>query len=201
MINWVVFDYGGVISRRTAALPRLAARLGVDVGVLFQAYWQHRGAYDAGEHSDFTYWQAIGEELGVVIDQATAVELTNEDMRGWLETDPEALELLEDLQESGMALALLSNAPGSLGREIERQPWAWLLRQRLFSADLGVTKPDKPIWLKLLRTLDAKAPECLFFDDLQNNVDGALAVGLRAECWSGAAPARMVLNDLGLLHR
>lgn len=192
MTNWIVFDYGEVICGRTAALPELAATMGVDAGDFESQYWAHREAYDRGA-SDLTYWTAIGATLGVSVDPSTSDALTEIDIAGWSRPDPAVLDLLTTLAEAGAALALLSNAPASFARFAERQDWAGHFRVRVFSGDVGVAKPDPEIFRLLLSRLDAGAEDCLFFDDRQSNIDGARAVGLRAHRWLGIETAHAAL--------
>ena len=195
-MNWVVFDFGEVIVRRTEALPELATRYRAALGDFEPAYWKHRDAYDAGA-SDLEYWGAIGADLGVEVDADFSAELTALDIGGWSRTDPETLALLAELDEAGVPLALLSNAAPSMGRHVERQEWARHFRHLVFSGDLGVIKPDPAIFRALLDRLGARGEECLFFDDRQVNVDGAIAAGLRAERWTGSGKARAQLGWKG----
>jgi putative hydrolase of the HAD superfamily len=187
-VNWIVFDYGEVISKRTTALPRLAATFGVETTAFEPHYWARRDTYDRGG-ADLDYWSSIGDALGVPVDQSTSDDLTALDIEGWLHPEPESLELLAALDEAGSALALLSNAPVSFARVAERQDWARHFRATVFSGDFGCAKPDAEIFAALVSRLDANPGDCLFFDDRQVNVDGALAAGLRAHRWLGADPA------------
>lgn len=203
--RWVVFDYGEVISERTAALPDLAAALlgpdAVDAGTLAafeQAYWVERNAYDRGK-PDLAYWASVGSHLGVEVDEAKAGELTGIDVRGWLRRSPATVALIEELHEAGVPLALLSNAPSAFGRAVEGQPWSGRFRELVFSGDLGVAKPDAEIWKVLLDRLDAPAADCVFLDDRQDNVDAANLAGLAGLRWSGVDQVRARLAGLGLL--
>ncbi|MEO6084975.1 MAG: HAD family phosphatase [Umezawaea sp.] len=193
---WIVFDYGEVISTRTAALPTLASMLGVPVERFDEVYWAARDPYDRGQ-SDLDFWRTIGDALGVAVSPALAASLTEVDTEGWLQPDPESLALLEEL--SDLPLALLSNAPTSFGRVVEEQAWAKNFRHLVFSGDLGVAKPDPEIWAELARRLGAKPEDCVFFDDRQTNIDGALAAGMGGVLWLGAVPAREELVRLGVL--
>jgi putative hydrolase of the HAD superfamily len=184
-MTWVVFDYGEVISARTRAIPSLAAALGVETAVFEAQYWAQRDPYDRGL-SDFGYWKRIADALGVSLDQSTSDRLTSMDIEGWLETDPATVEMLSALDEAGVALALLSNAPSSFARVVERQDWVQHFRATVFSGDLGYAKPDGEIFAALLAKLDAEPGDCLFLDDRQVNVDGALAAGMRSQRWLGA---------------
>ncbi len=194
--RWVVFDYGEVISRRTGALPAMAEVLGVTVEEFEPAYFAERDSYDWG-CAERTYWRAVGSRLGVDVDGELAGELTRVDNEGWLETDPESLRLLDDLDSRSVPLALLSNAPAAFGRAAERQPWARHFRALVFSGDLEIAKPAPEIYSHLLRAIDAPAGDCLFFDDRQSNVEAARAFGMRAELWRGATTAREVLRGHG----
>jgi putative hydrolase of the HAD superfamily len=164
--------------------------LGVETSIFEAQYWAQRDPYDRGL-SDFEYWKSIADAAGVPLSQSTSDRLTSMDIEGWLSTDSATVEMLASLDEAGAALALLSNAPSSFARVAERQDWAKHFRVTVFSGDLGYAKPDAEIFASLLAKLDATAPstraaDCLFFDDRQVNVDGALAAGLRSQRWLGA---------------
>lgn len=190
--RWLVFDYGEVICAPTDALPGMSARLGVPVAEFESAYWAHRDDYDRGA-TDLDYWQAVGSAVGVDVDRATADELTQLDITGWSRLDPETVELLDACAQAGSSLALLSNAPVSFAQFAERQPWARRFRERVFSGNVGMAKPDAEIFELLVTKLGVDPHDCLFLDDRPVNVDGARAAGLRAELWQGAQHARTLL--------
>lgn len=193
MTNWIVFDYGEVLSTRTTAVPKLAATMGVAVEEFEAAYWAERDPYDRGL-GDLEYWTALGARVGTKVDEALSDELTGIDVAGWSNLAPSSLELLESLSEAGANLALLSNAPAAFGRWVRSQEWARVFRETLFSGDVKCAKPDPEIFRLLLDKLGAEPADCLFFDDRQSNVDGARAVGIQAHLWDGAEAARAALG-------
>ncbi|MFD1148237.1 HAD family hydrolase [Saccharothrix hoggarensis] len=192
-MRWVVFDYGEVISEPTGELPSLAALLGAPVEEFARGYWGARDAYDRGQ-SDVDYWRAVGAAVGVPVDAALAARLTEVDTRGWLRVDPAVVALIEELAAGGVPLALLSNAPVSFARTAEREPWTRHFRHLVFSGDLGVAKPDPRIFTALAERIGVAPGDCVFFDDRQVNVDGAIAAGLSGVRWQGALHAREVLD-------
>lgn len=197
-MRWVVFDFGQVIGLRTEAVPSLAARLGAPLPEFEAGYWKHRATYDlVGD--DLAYWRAVLDPVGIAVDAGLVAELTELDEAGWLRVDPGALALIVELFEAGVPLAILSNAPSSFGRTMRAQSWTKYFRTLLFSADLGVSKPDRAIYETLLDRIDASAADCFFTDDRQANVDGAVAAGLRAERWQGADALRPFLVEFGVL--
>jgi putative hydrolase of the HAD superfamily len=197
-MRWIVFDYGEVISKRTRALPELAAVLGADPAAFEIAYWAYRHDYDRGV-SDLDYWRAVASSVGRDVDEPTSGQLTKIDTAGWLTVDRATVELLEEIRAAGGRLALLSNAPSSFARSAEGQPWTRLFDDLLFSGDVGAVKPDAEIWAILLGRLGAQASDCVFFDDRQVNIDGAATAGLTAILWTNAADARTRLAALGVL--
>lgn len=198
MINWVVFDLGNVVLQNTEALTDLALLLAADPDETTAAYFAHRTEYD--RHSDpVRYFSAMATQIGAAAPNAAMIaELVRVDDLGWSVTDPEVLALMADLAESGISLAVLSNAPSSMGRLIKAQEWATRFRHLVFSGDLGVMKPDAVIFRKLLARLEADPGEVAFVDDHADNVAGAIAVGISALRFTGATQARQDLRALGL---
>ncbi|MEU4806751.1 HAD family phosphatase [Actinosynnema sp. NPDC023587] len=196
MSRWVVFDYGNVISEANTNLDRLAGMLGVPPDRFATPYWAFRDAYDHGS-PEVEYWRSVGRELGVEVSAERAVDLTAVDTEGWLVTSPAALALIGELAAAGVPLALLSNAPSAFGRIVARQPWTSHFRHLVFSGDLGVVKPAPAIWTALADLLGTR--DCVFFDDREENTDGATEAGLVGVHWQGAAHARDRLVDLGVL--
>jgi putative hydrolase of the HAD superfamily len=195
IVRWIVFDYGEVISKRTAALPDLAEVLGTDSVAFESAYWAHREAYDRGM-PDQEYWSAVaGKEL----DEPTSAQLTKIDTTGWLITEQSTLELIADIKAAGHGLALLSNAPSAFGRLVEVEAWSRQFEHLIFSGDLRMAKPDPQMWAALLDRLGAQPRDCVFFDDRQVNIDGAAAAGIDAQLWVSAAKAREHLTAVGIL--
>ncbi|ACU40690.1 HAD family hydrolase [Actinosynnema mirum] len=195
-MRWIVFDYGEVISHPSEELPRLAALLGVaDVG---EAYWRHRDAYDRGL-SDEAYWALVGAEHGLDVGPELAGRLAEVDRDGWMRPSGESVALIGELASAGVPLALLSNAASSFGRAVERQAWTRHFRHLVFSGDLGVIKPDPEVWRLLAERLGVEPGDCVFLDDRQVNVDGAVAAGMSGLLWRGVADARERLVGLGVL--
>jgi putative hydrolase of the HAD superfamily len=192
-VNWIVFDYGDVLSEPSAARPELAALIGAPLPEFEKAYWDLRIPYDAG-CAPLEYWQAVGAELGVPVDEALSAELTRVDVAGWGHLAPSSKDLLEALSEAGAALALLSNAPVVFGEWARAQDWARHFRVMLFSGDVRCVKPDAEIFRLLVEQLGAEPGDCLFLDDRESNVEGARAAGLRAHVWRGADAARAWLG-------
>jgi putative hydrolase of the HAD superfamily len=198
VIKWVVFDLGDVVLKHTNALAGLSALMASEPDGFTEAYFRHRPAYD--RHSDAgAFWTSIATSTGSNVPDAVLIEeLVRVDDIGWSEVEPEIQQLISDIADSGTALAVLSNAPSSMGRLVEGAPWAAAFQRLFFSGDLGLLKPDREIYLHLLESLGAAAQDVAFLDDRADNIAGAIAAGIHGFVFTDAAQARADLRSVGL---
>ncbi|XVQ13141.1 HAD family hydrolase [Spirillospora sp. CA-255316] len=197
-MEWIVFDYAGVISHAPpeeagALLPPAA---GVEPARFWPVYWAHRKPYDMGAVTAAGFWEEVCGRLGVPANDDLVELLVTLDVRTWTHINGETLALLTELAEDGARLALLSNAPVELARMVDGLPLADLFGHRLFSADLRLAKPDPEIFRSLVARLGAEPGDLLFVDDRAENVRAAEALGIRSVLFTGAAPLREDLARL-----
>ncbi|HEY0640885.1 MAG TPA: HAD family phosphatase [Pseudonocardiaceae bacterium] len=195
MTKWLMLDYGGVVCHHQseevrAELVRLA---GVDAAAFWAAFWGHRLPYDAGEVSAAGYWRTVAGTVGASWADEHCADLTRIDIGGWLRPNEDVLRVA---RESGLRLALLSNAPAELARAVRGLDWMAPFERLLFSCDLGTTKPDARCYRDALAQLGAEPHEVIFVDDRQENVDGARAVGIRAALLTDGARLDEVLSEV-----
>jgi len=63
---------------------------------------------------------------------------------------------------------------------------------------VGATKPAPAMYAAAARAVGVPAANCLFVDDLQRNVDGAIAFGMQAVRFTGAERLRIDLAERGV---
>jgi epoxide hydrolase-like predicted phosphatase len=101
--------------------------------------------------------------------------------RGCLREKPETVRLVRTLRQQGFNLYCLSNMPGPFYEDLRRRHDFWdVFHGVVISGEIRLMKPEPQIYLHLLERFGLRAPECVFVDDLQANVDAAKAVGLHA---------------------
>lgn len=198
MISWLVFDLGGVVLKQTEAIPDLARLLDAAPAAVSTAYWTHRREYDRDSAAP-AFWSAVASDAGAEPPDAALVEaLVQLDDAGWGVADEDVLLLIDDAVRAGIALVVLSNAPSSMGRLIESEPWARVFDPLVFSGDLAMLKPEERIYRHLLDRLHAEPDEVAFLDDRLENIDGARTVGIHAVQFTTVANVRKELVELGL---
>lgn len=178
-MEWIVFDYAGVVCLPPPehAGRLLADTMAVDPADFWPVYWHHRRAYDLGVLTAKDYWTAVCNSLGKPVEDDLIEVFVELDVRAWMHLNENTLAVLEGLSAP---LALLSNAPVELARRIDSRPWAARFEHRLYSADLGLAKPDPQIFKVTCERLDARPEDLLFVDDRLENVEAARALGIRS---------------------
>jgi putative hydrolase of the HAD superfamily len=172
----LIVDFGGVISRPQPAdiLQHLARLAGTSLSDFSERYWQHRDAFDRGL-SAAEYWKHVaGHELSV-----RAVEqLSRVDIESWIRPNPATIAVLTAARARGAHLTLLSNAPHLQADMLTADPTMQSLFDHLiFSARIGISKPDPRIYALVLAQLPATA-NLLFIDDRAENVIAARRAGI-----------------------
>jgi len=195
-MNWVLFDYGEVLTRppSTEVVAQIAAEFDVPVTRLWPAYWHGRERYDRGVVDAESYWRSVAEQLGTDAPHDEGLDLLVDlDQQAWLDVDPDMIALLEDLA-GDTQLAMLSNAPLELAERVDGAPWAGLFRHRFFSSRLRLTKPDPRIFTQVCERLGTTPSEVLFVDDREVNVAAAVELGMRAVRFTGIGQLRADLR-------
>ncbi|MGP9682537.1 MULTISPECIES: HAD family hydrolase [unclassified Brachybacterium] len=186
----VVFDYGGVLSAGHDPVPSIHDLLGGDIEAIREALWSHRDAYDRGVSTPEEYWGAVATAAGVEqLSETEISELQAADNRYFLRMDPASRELLHDLARNGVRLALLSNASEAFGEAVRRADWFEAFTLAVISGEERAVKPGREIYEILLDVLahetgGVSIPSAIiFFDDREENVAAARALGIDAHLW------------------
>ncbi len=181
-IKAVIFDLGGVLVRTEfpEVRQRLEERLGFTPGTLGQMVW---GGEDwelaqTGRISYEEYWRRVGAALGFSTEQEIR-DFRREYFSGD-RVDEELVRLIRELRPC-YRIGLLSNAPDRLGIWLDEE-WGIkdLFDSIIYSAKVGVAKPDPSIFHLSLEQLGLTPTEALFIDDFSPNIDAALALGMQA---------------------
>lgn len=87
---------------------------------------------------------------------------------------------IASLKKKGYRIFLLSNASIDFFDNKYRIPALDLFEGYLISADYLLLKPEREIYEKLFSKFGLEREECIFIDDVQENVDGSVAAGMKA---------------------
>lgn len=112
---------------------------------------------------------------------------------------PGMRKLLGELKAAGYGLYGLTNWSAETFCQVrDRYEVFSLLDGMVVSGEEHIVKPDEAIFKRLLDRYGLNAAECIFVDDLQRNVDGAIQAGLQGLLFRGAESLREDLRRLGI---
>jgi putative hydrolase of the HAD superfamily len=186
----VVLDLGNVLVPSAGVLPILAQELGVTSQEFSAAYWPHRHAYDLGG-DERSYWESVFALLGRRPEPSLLCRLSRLDAAKWSSLPATGQVLLDQLAST--RLGVLSNAPAPLAASVRAAPWSAAVDVLVFSAEVGLAKPDPRIYALADAAFGSAPGDIVFFDDREDNVAAARAHGWDAHVWVEGMTAADVL--------
>jgi HAD superfamily hydrolase (TIGR01509 family) len=205
-VSALIFDFGAVLFRwrPTALLRRVLPELCTDaeatqalVEGFFQGYGGDWGRFDRGDIEV----EALAESI------AARLALTPEQVRAVVDAVPtelvpiaDTVALLRRVHAGGHRLFYLSNMPAPFADHLERShDFMACFEAGVFSARVGLVKPEPAIFELALRRFGLAAGDAIFVDDHPANIVAARAIGLRSVQFANAAQASRELVELGIV--
>jgi putative hydrolase of the HAD superfamily len=136
---------------------------------------------ERGEISEDKFIERLEDGLESILDHRPHLHHFRQKFWGALHPNEEMIALMHELKDSGLKMAMLTNNV----REWEPLWRSMLPVDEIFeeivdSAFVGCRKPEARIYELTLERIGMPAEECLFIDDLEPNVAGAEAAGMKA---------------------
>lgn len=178
-IKAVIWDMGGVILRTAVKTTReeLAVKYSISLDTLYDLVFNSETAEKAtlGLIEEKDHWQAIAKTLG--IPGGGMDEFRAKFWEGDL-IDTKLIEFIEGLNKV-VKTGLLSNAwSGARDYFCKRVDCNQVFQYSIFSYEVGLKKPDKRIYGKILSLMKVEAAEAVFVDDFLENIECANEVGI-----------------------
>jgi glucose-1-phosphatase len=196
-IKALIFDMGGVILRNSDPRPRaeMAKRYGTTQEELESYIFRGPTSVESekGLISDINHWEKILNHFGQKGVDPVAEYNT------YFSGDAVNQELLDYIKSLKPAykIGLLSNAwvdsrkrLGNLFHFLDAFDVA------VFSYEVKARKPDKEIYLIMLKELGVKPGEAIFIDDFPENIKGASSLGINAILFQNTQDAIHQINSL-----
>ena len=197
----VIFDYGRVLTGPPdpAAHDALLRIMGLSSDRLDGLYWADRQAYDEGKLTGLEFWRKLGREAGLTLSEPAIVELNEWDARMWTRGDAAMLAWQLKIKQRGLLTAIVSNMGDAVHEHMVRElDWLGRFDVLVWSYQLRVAKPDPAIYRYALERLGTRPEETLFLDDKAENVETAVAMGMKGLIFSTVEKLRADLIDSGL---
>ena len=196
-IKAVIWDMGGVLLRTEdqSFRHKLADEMNVSLRDLYTAVFDSESAAKAtiGEISAEQHWDSVRTHFNLDDQQLDRfIEMFFEGDQ----LDTVLMDFIQSLRPKCIT-ALLSNA-WTNAREFLSQQYSLLgfFDYALFSAEIGVAKPDPDIYKHLLGLMSMEPRNAIFIDDMAENVEAARKLGIKGIQFRNR---EQVLKELGRL--
>lgn len=202
----LVVDFGGVLtSPLHEAMASFAADLGIELQDLVRvalAVYLRDGTVDdelvigfeTGTISEEDFAKALAERLSAVTPEPVEPEGLIGRLFAGMKLDEDMLSLVEEVRDSGLKTALLSNSWGLGGYPRER--FGRLFDVVVISGEVGLRKPDPSIYELTTERLGIAAEACVFVDDHPGHLKAARQAGMTTVLHRTPARTRAELTTL-----
>jgi putative hydrolase of the HAD superfamily len=151
-------------------------------------------ALERGECSDAEFERTLAAELLHVDGGTVLADGLLRRMFAASVPDPAMYDTIRALRGAGFSTALLSNSWGC--DEYPRADFPALFDAVVISAEVGMRKPEEGIFRHAAWTLGLEPAECVFIDDIEANIDAAVACGMTGVLHTEATATAAALQDL-----
>lgn len=196
-IDTVIFDIGRVLVKIVATgdkFGELMRRIGVPPEEAFEKFWY------ATEIRQFMTGEIDAVELYDIADEHFNLAFTYEEFaEAWcdlFQPMPEMRDIFLHVAERHK-VGLLSDTDPLHWATIRRLlPWLDRVEKPTLSFEVGYLKPHPVMFSTAAANCGSVAEQCLFIDDLIDNVDGARYCGMPAVLFSDPGALRKKLHEL-----
>jgi epoxide hydrolase-like predicted phosphatase len=128
---------------------------------------------ETGEMSEHDFESVFGKRLGLADPEGLI-----DSMFSGMRPEPAMVDAVRQLRRSWLKTALLSNSWST--DHYDRELLMELFDVTVISAEVHMHKPQPEIYRLTAKRLEVEPAACVFVDDLQENCEGAEAVGMTA---------------------
>ncbi len=182
MIKNVVFDMGNVlILFHTEQILSSLLDDKNDIELIIKHFYASNG-YREVDRGTLTYPELLDSLKGVLPEHLIAflneIYVENNFVEHHMPPFPEMYELVKELKENGYKVYLLSNAGKDFYYYSKFIPAISLMDGKIVSSDYKLLKPEREIYEKLFSTYSLDPSECIFIDDVKENIEGSIDAGM-----------------------
>jgi HAD superfamily hydrolase (TIGR01509 family) len=181
MINCVISDLGKVLLffdnfiffRKMAEYCPYSAR---DIAERVHRHKDMIRSFDTGKIEPEDFYKKVIHKLKAKIGQDTFFHIYND----VFSPNPPVLDLLKRLKTKNKLILLSNTDVERFGFIKKKFPEIFLFDDYVLSYEVGYMKPHPEIYMEALKKARVRAEECVFLDDMPENVEGAQRLGMNA---------------------
>lgn len=196
-IEAILFDWGGVLIDNPASglMAYCAEALGVSVDDYQQAHNRHGEPFQKGQIHEEEFWQRVCADLNRPTPEIPS--LWGRAFRTVYSPRQAVFDWAGRLRKRGYKTALLSNTEAAameffMGLQYD------VFDAAIFSCAEGTFKPERQIYEAAATRLGVATSRCVFIDDKQIFVDGAIETGMKAVLYEDLDQVKRAVKIMGV---
>lgn len=199
MINCIISDLGKVILffdnfiffRKMAEHCHFSAQ---EIAERVHRHWELIRSFDTGGIEPEDFYREVVRKLEAKVGKKSFFRMYSD----VFSLNPPILDLLRRLK-TNHKLILLSNTDVERFGFIQKKfPEIFIFDEYILSYDVGYMKPHPEIYMRALKKTRFRAEECVFLDDMQENIDGAEGVGMNAVLYGPHTDLEVKLKQMNV---
>lgn len=196
MITTIIFDIGEVYLHLLVGSAKYVQQ---KTGIPVSDYYFYDKEFDPlmlGQITEDKYWEAIIQKNSWNV----SIKDLKESIRKNFKEIKGTRKIIEDLRQKGYKLGLLSNHVKEWVDYCElTYNYHKLFHQAVYSYKVGLSKPNKDIFLAVLKKLKVNPEECLFIDDYEKNITTAQDMGFKTIQFISATDLKKKLKKFEII--
>lgn len=196
----MIFDYGGVVTNETyLEIEKITSdMLGFDLNGIRKKIREPLSRFEKGLIDEQRFWQELTKDGNKELPRDLFNDFWIREYFKRVKIHDDVLKLVDKLKKNGYRVGLISNTIMPHVREIRKRKGYKRFDPVVLSCEVGFRKPEKEIYEIALKKLGLKPEECIFVDDLAENVEGAKNVGMKAFLFKSFEQFRKDLLSCGV---
>lgn len=199
MIKTIIFDLGGVIltHKKTLIEDILSDIFPSIKNEAFLFYTEKKRLIRTGKITSGEFLTSLIKELGSSMDLSTLKKVWIDEYKKVAHIDNTMLQLIDRLRKKYQIYLVTDTM--DIHDEYNSKRGIYSHFTRVFkSYEEGLIKPDIHAFENVLQKIRAKANECVFIDDLEENIRAAQSLGMKGTVYKNLAQLKTDLGNLGV---
>lgn len=178
MIKVIIFDFGGVV-RKPRIMPEIykatEKKFKIDYEFVRNQFLKLETPVITGKLSMNKFWSKLAKALDVNVKELK--QLWERIYVKKFKLNTRVMNLVKRLKKRYKIVLLSNDLPSHSKINLKRGDYK-IFDKVFLSSKIGLRKPDKRVYLYVLRKLKVKPEECVFIDDREENVAAAKKLGI-----------------------
>lgn len=197
-IKAIGFDWMGVVFMPSAKYHKLVSDfLGITEEKFASSYYKYNHLLNTKDTNPRDFWQLVFVDLGFIEKLDEFMNLLNNLPSG--KYNDKILPLIKLLKHKKYKVGLFSNLQTEYIRQAKEIGVEKIFAVALFSAEVGVMKPDPASFLMLAEKLEVDISEMIFIDDTPRVLENAKTIGFEPILYTDMKSLLQRLLELDIL--